>query len=296
MDAFTLRERYKNVTPPVEVLTSQQAVEYLSHNFDNNRDLRPAQVKKFINLIKEERFLLTNDAICFDEEGQLVNGQHRLTALKECNRHAAPFLVARNLPFECVEALDLGKVREMHERLNISGVDIEKIECAAVRHAMSSCGSQIGTQEYSEGKWDKLVATCYNTWKDYFELLAKKDLLSAHIPGYFFGAGLKIYAEMKAYPKAYPHGMTPEKRAIHAIEILKNGFADSYEQNNEYDAALVRVGRVKTDQPTGTNFLNAKTWKLVVSGSHNFMIGRSPQKLVGIKNDPFHSLISIMRE
>ena len=296
MDASTLRERYRNVTPSIEVLTSEQAGEYLSHNFDNNRDLRPAHVKKLVNIIKEDRFVLTNDAICFDEEGKLVNGQHRLTALRECNRHAAIFLVERNLPFECVEALDLGKVREMYERLNISGTEIKKIECAAIRHAMSSCGSQIGIQEYSEAKWDGLVTTCYYTWRDYFDVLTEKDLLSAKIPGYFLGAGLKIYAEMKGYPKEYPHGMTPEERAIHAVEILKDGYATTYEQNNEYDAALVRVGRVKTDQPTGTNFLNAKTWKLVVSGSHNFMVGRSPQKLVGIKNDPFHPLKSIIRE
>lgn len=66
-------ERRKTITPKL-------AAEWLELN-KGNRSIRPGHVKRLAHLMSEGEFLYNGDQIRFDDEGQLIDGQHRLMAV-----------------------------------------------------------------------------------------------------------------------------------------------------------------------------------------------------------------------
>lgn len=85
-------------------VTPELAVEWLEHN-TRNRKLRQSVVDRYAADMKAGRWLVTGDAIAFDRNGAIVNGQHRLWAVMESGL-TVPMLVARDLAPEVVSVLD----------------------------------------------------------------------------------------------------------------------------------------------------------------------------------------------
>lgn len=63
----------------IEQITPAMADKYLS-TMTRNRKLRDSAVVRFCHIIERGEWRLTTDAIGFDSNGHLINGQHRLTA------------------------------------------------------------------------------------------------------------------------------------------------------------------------------------------------------------------------
>lgn len=93
----------------VEEITPAIAEAYLQHN-KNNRHANMAQVKYYAEQIKKGNWKLNGEPICFDENGNLTNGQHRLMA---CVMAGIPFycLVVRNTEEGSAATYDQGKKR-----------------------------------------------------------------------------------------------------------------------------------------------------------------------------------------
>lgn len=62
-----------NITP--------DTARYMLGKMKNNRALRPYKVKQYAREMQLGRWKLNNDALCFDKDGALINGQHRLNAI-----------------------------------------------------------------------------------------------------------------------------------------------------------------------------------------------------------------------
>lgn len=103
----------------IELITPEIAKAFLLKN-TANRSLRPIAVSEYAAEMKTGGWVLGCDAIGFDRNGTLINGQHRLNALIKSGL-SAEFIVARNLPDKSIDALDIGKRRMLHERLTIAG-------------------------------------------------------------------------------------------------------------------------------------------------------------------------------
>ena len=107
-----------------EVIGPQTAIDYL-RSMGVNRKLRPGIVKRYEEEMRQNSWTLSSDAIAFDCNGNLIQGQHRLKAVVSSGLPQV-FWVARNLPKEAKENLDCGSKRELHDRLTISGHRISK--------------------------------------------------------------------------------------------------------------------------------------------------------------------------
>lgn len=83
-----------------------------------NRKIRKDVVDRYAYAMQRGEFTLTDSAICFDVEGHLRNGHHRLNACVEAD---APFdaLVAYDLPLEAI--MDRGLVRSTGDALCMAG-------------------------------------------------------------------------------------------------------------------------------------------------------------------------------
>lgn len=72
----------KRSTPTSDIITVTPAIaqEFLMLN-DNNRPIRKERVENYLDQMKKGLWDVQNDDICFDTEGKLMNGQHRLSAV-----------------------------------------------------------------------------------------------------------------------------------------------------------------------------------------------------------------------
>ena len=87
-----------------EVITPEIAHMYLEKNFDNRRK-RPSTVAFYASAMKKNQWYITHQAIAFDENGNIIDGQHRLDSVI---RSGIPvlFLVVRGVPSETKRVCD----------------------------------------------------------------------------------------------------------------------------------------------------------------------------------------------
>ena len=76
---------YKNETIKMELMTPEKAERLLKSNF-NNRKINRKNVLKYKNAILNNEYNTTGDCILIDKYGNLLNGQHRLTAIAEAGK------------------------------------------------------------------------------------------------------------------------------------------------------------------------------------------------------------------
>ncbi|MCS4153327.1 hypothetical protein GGQ03_000584 [Salinibacter ruber] len=109
----SLKARYIDITPA-------QAQRWLGRN-KRNRPLRPGQVKRYAKLMDEGKWITSPDAIAFDSEGRLINGQHRLQAAVQADEPIEDALVASGLPTSAFKIADMGAKRTAADVLRIEG-------------------------------------------------------------------------------------------------------------------------------------------------------------------------------
>lgn len=82
------------ITSKIETITPEIAREYLSKNSRNPRKtMNPAVIRKYADDIKAGLWQLNGEAIIFDEDGFLKNGQHRLCAVIQANKPMSTLVV-----------------------------------------------------------------------------------------------------------------------------------------------------------------------------------------------------------
>lgn len=97
----------ENVTK--ESITPLMASAYLQKN-DKNRNVSKVIVDAYTREMKDGRWVLSNDAIAFDTDGNLINGQHRLYAVIKSGC-TCDFLVVRGMPSKNFTVMDNGYTR-----------------------------------------------------------------------------------------------------------------------------------------------------------------------------------------
>lgn len=108
----------------VETVTPEIAAQMLSAN-TINRSLRHAHVAILAKQIMEGKWRTTSQGIAIAEDGTLLDGQHRLSAIIQANT-AVEIAVARNCPKEIFPLIDQTMiVRKMSDSTGISRRDME---------------------------------------------------------------------------------------------------------------------------------------------------------------------------
>ena len=102
----------------IETVTPELAAEWLTRN-KRNRVLGVRAVKALVDAIKAGEWRTTHQGIAFGSDGDLYDGQHRLTAVVEAGV-AVPMLVTRGLDHAALDAIDTGHVRKAHDVLSIA--------------------------------------------------------------------------------------------------------------------------------------------------------------------------------
>lgn len=105
-----------------EMITPAMAAEYLSHANPENRVIKPFKVREYVSDILSGNWDIQSpdNAIAFNEDGVLVNGHHRLTAIIKAGVPLVMY-VWRNVSRD-VRIFDRGALRTTVDTLNMSGI------------------------------------------------------------------------------------------------------------------------------------------------------------------------------
>lgn len=99
----------------IRIISPSEARGLLGKNCQN-RSIRKTRVEELKELIKTGAWELTHQGIAFDELGQLLDGQHRLTAIAE-GTISVPVMVTTGLSASTFSAIDRGLSRTMSDIL-----------------------------------------------------------------------------------------------------------------------------------------------------------------------------------
>lgn len=118
-------------TARIERVTPEMADKYLA-TMVHNRKLRESRVAQWLVIIERGEWELTNDAISFDDNGHLLNGQHRLAAIAASGQ-TLPLVVLRGLPPQAQDVMDSGLSRKLSDALRLRDENDTFNKAAALR-------------------------------------------------------------------------------------------------------------------------------------------------------------------
>lgn len=99
----------------IELITPSKAREMLESNTGNRR-VRAAWVRNLAGMISNGEWKITHQGVAFDEDGRLVDGQHRLMAIVEADK-AVKVMVSRGLSGDTYKYVDGGRPRVYSDRI-----------------------------------------------------------------------------------------------------------------------------------------------------------------------------------
>ncbi|WDV56028.1 hypothetical protein PV963_39685 [Streptomyces coeruleorubidus] len=105
----------------MEVLhvSPELATEWLTRN-TNNRPLSKGAVQQLAGQIQRGEWQLTHQGIAFDEDGVLIDGQHRLAAIAKAGI-TVPLTVTYGVPRTSFTVMDTGRKRTGRDALALAG-------------------------------------------------------------------------------------------------------------------------------------------------------------------------------
>ena len=113
----------------LETITPDVAERWLGKNL-HNRNLSEVSVRRMAGAMTRGEWRLNGETIKFDDDGHLIDGQHRLKAVVESGVTITSF-VLRGLEASSQETVDIGRKRTLADMLRLRGV-------ASAHHVASS--------------------------------------------------------------------------------------------------------------------------------------------------------------
>lgn len=117
-------------------VTPEMAKRWLDGN-KNNRNIRKHKIAKFRSDLRNGEFKLTHQGIAFNCNGDLKDGQHRLTAIAQ-EGIGAWLQVSTGLQTEAVMYIDRGSPRSIHDNAKMTGFEVSQTAIAIAHVAMGA--------------------------------------------------------------------------------------------------------------------------------------------------------------
>ena len=289
---------FKNVEIEIRTVNSKLAGCMLQQNFRNNRKLSMPKVKLYANEMLAGEWSADSNMICFDTEGCLINGQHRLHAVLLSDT-VQTFVIARNMPTESARVFDQGRARNQVDRINISGFKMNQKHNTIVRNAMTKMESKrIGAKFYREKHTDVEIQQVYEDHKDFVDYMVdnskrwKNSIVNS--------IALKIYVELKNQENIgngfFDDGQVAHDRATHFLQIVYDDKKRSFQEDNKIDSAARLLRRKIQNNPRSTaqgNWNDFAEYTYTLKAGHAFAFRKNLQVLNRAAQDPFTCILDL---
>lgn len=182
----------------VKTITPAKAKEMLKHNV-MNRSVRDNTVTKYASAMKRDQWVMNGEAICFDNEGNLLDGQHRLLAVIKADK-PIQFLIVRGIEKHAFSTYNQGKTRSASDVLGIAGYKYTAGVAAAVRiylHYKNKSTQDLTNDDVLEFIYSN--PSFYEFCTDHFSLVHNSDNVIR--PSMLIGLGYEMH---KKHPNKWP--------------------------------------------------------------------------------------------
>jgi len=172
-------------------VTPKQAQAWLEGNVDN-RSLRENRVVHLAGVLQRGEWELTGDAIVFDTDGTLLNGQHRLTAVV-VSGVPARFLVLRGVPPKVQEVMDTGLSRTLGDQLQRRGVPYYTYVSSALfwLHRLEYAEAT-GIAHYAEPTMRPTFRQLLKLYEENLDLVDEAPSIGKHVNNLWVRAGATL--------------------------------------------------------------------------------------------------------
>ena len=272
MTTFSNPDSLSNIHVELQWISPDKARDYLATNVCN-RACSKASVKRWSDTMKAGAWKLSSDAIAFDWNGVLINGQHRLNALITTGA-TMPFLVAHNFPPESKNALDVGKKRSLHEILTINGYPITINEVAICKFIMTP--------------WEKGTVTNPDHEVHRAKLKRVHQRFKSEIDFVIEQTKFKEFAapEMAALVLLLARCQEPEVASDFISLLRGKGRLDGTLRKQDEIIGLYRDHTIRI-RARGFRVSGMDTYKLLATVAHKFLNGENPKVLRPLAQSPF---------
>lgn len=243
-EVSTIEARVINVTPEL-------AAEWLARN-PHNRTLNASAVAQFATDMSEGRWTFTGQPVIFDTNGNLSDGQHRLTAQVKAGT-TLDWVVIGGIAANAQNYIDIGRPRSVADQLQIAGRTSPHGVASAARLELVYAGNANPTKPQVRA----------------FAEANYKDLAIASNAGK--GVAQVIQGSTAGYAIAYFHiAKTSPDLVVDFFEHLRSG-ADLPATSPILIArnTIARMGSARKSNDAGrvrfVNYLH-KTWNLWATG------------------------------
>lgn len=111
--------KYEQYSHVIEDIDRAKASKYLEKNL-NNRHINARTVDRYSKQMKAGEWQVNGEPIMFSAKGNLLNGQHRLSAIVASNKIVA-IPVFRGVAEDAIKTIDTGRPRSLADHLKIHG-------------------------------------------------------------------------------------------------------------------------------------------------------------------------------
>lgn len=123
-------------TVAFETVTPELAHQYLKLN-KSNRPFRASVGARYLRDIESGNWMITHQGIAFDEDGNLIDGQHRLWAIEQANA-TCTMVVCRGLPRKSQLVMDDHAKRSASDAIGFAfDVEVQRDDVAIIRSCVA---------------------------------------------------------------------------------------------------------------------------------------------------------------
>ena len=122
----------KKLNVSIETINREIAPKMLERNTRNYRPKDLIRIGKYARDMEMNAWRFSNDAICFDCNDNLINGQHRLEAIV-LSGYEGDFLIVRGMAEDADQVMDMGKPRNIGDALRKLGFTYFDLKAAVAR-------------------------------------------------------------------------------------------------------------------------------------------------------------------
>lgn len=250
----------------------------------HNRRMSLGHVKRIVLQMKKGQWLFNGDTICFDWNGNLIDGQHRLQGISESGI-TVKCIIVRNLDPKCLMTKDIEmKPRNLSDLLSVDKIKDPSCVAAIVARFTGLCekqsvlvggneiGSPMDTRRMDTTVWDKYEI--YYKYSDLFD----KCVLYAH----------RYNRKRQSFLRKAEIGSLISYLCIikkHDIEKVISFFEQLYFGNEECPAINSLRDKLNRDTDKGSvmmgsykQMLFVKTWNYYITGASNKTVNYNPEK------------------
>jgi hypothetical protein len=174
-DQLQVLDELIKTTPPespsvIIDITPELAREILEHRNNNNRNNRPAKIKRFAEDLTSGLWMVTGDTIKFGSHGMLLDGQNRLRAALISGVTIRTHVVFGVDPV-AFKVLDSGAGRTSGDTFQVAGVANAPLAARAVRWLMIAANPRI----------DRGLSIANSDLFEHYQKRVNKDMLQEQI-------------------------------------------------------------------------------------------------------------------